>query len=52
MNFVTIEELNEMEEMERVDRVENNGVSGIDGNSVWYTVYYRDGEEEDVYVKA
>ena len=28
-----------------------NGVSGIDGFSKWYTIYYLNGNEKDVYIK-
>lgn len=49
MKKISLEELQVIEEMETVERVEFNGVSGIDGKSNWYTVYYTDGKEEDVY---
>lgn len=49
MEFVTLEQLEDLEGREDVERVENNGISGIDGKSTWYTVYYTDGSEKDVY---
>lgn len=49
MRFVNLEQLESIEEREDVERVENNGVSGQDGKSTWYTVYYTNGEEEDIY---
>ncbi|MCH1964303.1 hypothetical protein MCG45_15850 [Clostridium perfringens] len=49
MEFVTIEQLEELEEREDVKRVESNGVSGRDGRSTWYTIYYTNGEEKEVY---
>ncbi|HFD2052229.1 MAG: hypothetical protein KHZ90_08600 [Veillonella parvula] len=49
MEFVTIEQLEELEEREDVKKLESNGISGIDGRSTWYTVYYTDGTEKDVY---
>lgn len=51
MKFVTLEELESIEEREDVERVENNGISGIDGSSLWVTIYYTDGTEEDVYIE-
>ena len=51
MERITLERLEELEMMESVDYVEFNGISGIDGSSNWYTVYYKDGDEEDVYTK-
>ena len=51
MKFVSLEELEEIEEREDVERVENNGVSGQDGKSIWYTVYFTDGTEEDIYTR-
>lgn len=52
MKFVSLEELELIEEREDVEKVESNGVSGIDGSSIWYTVYYTDGTEEDIYTKG
>ncbi|MBQ3420656.1 MAG: hypothetical protein IJH34_03105 [Romboutsia sp.] len=49
MKFVTLAELEEIEAKENVTDVEFNGISGQDGASNWYTVYYEDGSEEDVY---
>lgn len=49
MNKISVNRLEELEEMESVEKVEFNGVSGIDGHSNWYTIYYTDGSEEDVY---
>ena len=51
MRFVTDEQMEEIEEREDVERVECNGNSGRDVNATWYTVYYTDGTEEDVYMK-
>lgn len=49
MNFITLAKLEDLEAREDVICVENNGVSGQDGVSNWYTVYYKDGTEEDLY---
>ena len=50
MKKITLERLEELETMENVKEVEFNGTSGMDGSSNWYTVYYTDGTEEDVYI--
>ena len=49
MKFVTLAELEDIELREDVKEVEFNGISGQDGASEWYTIYYIDGTEEDVY---
>ena len=49
MKFVTLAELEDIELREDVKEVELNGISGQDGSSNWYTIYYTDGTEEDVY---
>lgn len=51
MKFVSLEELETIEEREDVKKVECNGISGQDGHSHWYTVYFTNGEEEDIYTK-
>ncbi len=51
MDFVSYEELEEIMESAEVERVESNGVSGIDGISEWWTIYYNDESEEDVYTR-
>lgn len=51
MKFVTAEQMEEIELMENVEKVECNGNSGRDVNATWYTVYYTDGTEEDIYMK-
>ena len=49
MKFVTLAELEDIELREDVKEVEFNGISGQDGVSHWYTIYYTNGSEEDVY---
>ena len=49
MKFVTLAELEDIELREDVQEVQFNGISGQDGSSNWYTIYYTDGSEEDVY---
>ena len=49
MKFVTLTELEDIELREDVKEVEFNGISGQDESSNWYTIYYTDGNEEDVY---
>ena len=49
MKFVTLAELEDIELREDVKEIEFNGISGQDGASGWYTIYYTDGSEEDVY---
>ena len=49
MKFITLAELEDIELREDVKEVEFNGISGQDGASGWYTIYYIDGTEEDVY---
>ena len=46
INFVLIASFPILED---VKEVEFNGISGQDGSSHWYTIYYTDGSEEDVY---
>ena len=50
MKFITLAELEELELRENVKEVEYNGISGQDGSSNWYTVYYQNGTEEDLYI--
>lgn len=52
MEFVTLEQLERIELDEEVEKVEFNGISGQDGSSRWYTVYYKSGEEKDIYVDS
>ena len=52
MKFVTLTELEDIELREDVKEVEFNGISGQDGSSNWYTVYYIDGSEEDIYTAS
>ncbi|NWK11303.1 hypothetical protein [Clostridium cadaveris] len=52
MEFVTLEQLEAIELDEEVEKVEFNGISGQDGSSRWYTVYYKSGEEKDIYVDS
>lgn len=47
---VTREQFEAIEEHEEVERVENNGISG-NISATWYTVYFTDGEETDIYFK-
>ena len=49
MKFITLAELEDLELKENVKEVAYNGISGQDGMSYWYTVYYVDGSEEDLY---
>lgn len=49
MKFITLAELEDIEVREDVKEVEYNGISGQDGLSDWYTIYYTNGSEEDVY---
>ena len=49
MKFITLAELEVLELREDVKEVEFNGISCQDGSSDWYTVYYVDGSEEDLY---
>ena len=49
MKFITLTEMEDIESKEDVKEVEFNGLSGQDGASGWYTIYYTDGSEEDVY---
>ena len=52
MKFVTLAELEDIELREDVQEVQFNGISGQDGSSNWYTVYYIDGSEEDIYTAS
>ena len=52
MKFVTLAELEDIELREDVKEVEFNGLSGQDGSSHWYTIYYTDGSEEDIYTAS
>ena len=52
MKFVTLAELEDIELREDVKELEFNGISGQDGSSNWYTVYYIDGSEEDIYTAS
>ena len=47
--LVTWEQFEAIAEHEEVDRVENNGYSGYIIGAIWYTVYFTDGEEMDIY---
>ena len=49
MKYVTLSELEDIELREDVKEVQLNGISGQDGASDWYTIYYTDESEEDVY---
>ena len=49
MEFITLTEMEDIESREDVKEIEFNGLSGQDGASGWYTIYYTDGTEEDVY---
>lgn len=49
--IVAPEQLEEIEESIEVDRVESNGNSGRYPNCIWYTVYFTDGEEIDIYYR-
>ena len=49
MKFITFAEMEDIELREDVKEVEFNGLSGQDGSSGWYTIYYTNGSEEDVY---
>lgn len=51
MEFISYEDLENIQCDENVDNVIFNGVSGIDGFSKWYTIYYINGDEKDVYIK-
>lgn len=51
MKIITLEQLEEISCKEDVKEVTFNGVSGQDGVRNWYTVYYNDNSEEDVYTK-
>lgn len=51
MDFVNLEELNEIELRADVKNIGCNGISGREGRSTWYTIYYANGEENDIYVK-
>lgn len=48
---VAREEFEMIEEHEEVARVENNGSSGSMPGATWYTVYFTDGEEINIYFK-
>lgn len=47
--IVTAEQFEEIEQSAEVARVENNGGSGRYPSCTWYTVYFTDGEEMDIY---
>jgi len=49
--IVTDDQFEEIEQHEEVARVENNGNSGSIPGATWYTVYFVDGEEMDIYYK-
>ena len=49
MKFITLAQLEDLEMSENVKEVEFNGISGQDSMSYWYTVYYQNGSEEDLY---
>lgn len=48
---ISSDEWDEISEMEEVKSVESNGMSGHYVGYIWYTVYLKNGEETDVYVK-
>lgn len=48
---VTSEQFDEIWEHEEVARIENHGYSGSIPGATWYTVYFTDGEETDIYFK-
>ena len=47
--IVTREQFEEIEEHEEAARGENNGNSGNIPGATWYTIYFTDGEEADIY---
>lgn len=49
--IVNNEQFEEIEQYEEVEKVENNGNSGRIPGATWYTVYFTDGEEIDIYYK-
>lgn len=51
MRYISYGELDVVSELEWVERVEFNGISGYDKTSNWYTIYFNDGTEEDVFIK-
>lgn len=51
MKFITLKQLEELEWKDSVTEVVYNGESCEDGVSPWYTVYYADGTQEDIYIK-
>ena len=50
--IVTDDQFEKIEVHEEVERVENNGNSGRIPGATWYTVYFTDGEEIDIYYKS
>lgn len=48
---ISREEFEIIEENQEVANVENNGSSGTIPGATWYTVYFTDGEEIDIYFK-
>lgn len=49
--FVTQEQFEKLEVNPNVVKIENNGNSGLYYGYTWYTVYYADGTEQDIYYK-
>ena len=49
MKFITLAQLEDIKMSEDIKEVVYNGISGQDGVSNWYTVYYTDDSEEDLY---
>jgi len=50
--IVTAEQFEEIEQSAEVARVENNGNSGRIPGATWYTIYFTDDEEMDIYYKG
>ena len=50
MKFITFSQLEDLEMCENVEKIELNGISSRDGESYYYTIYYVDGREEDIYI--
>ena len=46
---ITRKQFEEIKEHEEVEKIKNNGSSGSKLGTTWYTVYFTDGQEIDIY---